>query len=131
MKTSSSRPCTYKFAVFEVDISAGELRKRGARLKLAPQPFQVLQFLLEHSEEIVTREELRQYLRLEQAFGDHDVALKKAVNLIRTALGDSAERTRFIETIPRRAYRDIAPQGLRDGGLFRKSFATSLPGSLT
>jgi TolB-like protein/DNA-binding winged helix-turn-helix (wHTH) protein len=109
MEKGSSQPRTYKFAVFEVNISAGELRKHGARLKLPPQPFQVLQYLLEHPQEMVTREELRQCLWPDQAFGDHDVALKKAVNLIRTALGDSAESPRFIETIPRRGYRFLAP----------------------
>lgn len=105
MERSSSGPRTLRFGAYNIDVQAGELRKHGIRLKLARQPFQVLQILLEHPQEIVTREELRQRLWPNNQYVDHHVALKKAINLIRGTLGDSAENPRFIETIPRRGYR--------------------------
>jgi len=98
-----------KFGVFEADLEAGELRKSGLRQKLAGQPFEVLRALLEHPQEVVTREDLRRRIWPENTFVDYDLALKKAVNRLREVLGDSAESPRFIETIPRRGYRFIAP----------------------
>ena len=98
-----------KFGVFEVDLGAGELRKSGMRQKLAGQPFEVLRLLLEHPQEIVTREKLQQRIWPKDTFVDYDLALKKAVNRVREVLGDSAESPRFVETIPRRGYRFIAP----------------------
>src|SRR5689334_3663336 len=100
-----------KFGVFEVDLEAGELRKSGIRQKLAGQPFRVLQVLLEHPFEVVAREEMRARIWPQDTFVDYDLALKKAVNRLRDVLGDSAESPRFIETIPRRGYRFIAPLG--------------------
>ncbi len=94
-----------KFGVFEVDLTAGEVRKAGMKQKLSGQPFQVLQALLERPHEIVTREELRQRLWPGNTFVDYELALKKAVNRLREVLGDSAESPHFIETIPRRGYR--------------------------
>ena len=107
MATMPGRPPVVKFGVFEVDLVAGELRKAGMRQKLAGQPFQVLQALLERPQEIVTREELRQRLWPGNTFIDHELALKKAVNRLREVLGDSAESPRFIETVPRRGYRFV------------------------
>jgi TolB-like protein/DNA-binding winged helix-turn-helix (wHTH) protein/tetratricopeptide (TPR) repeat protein len=98
-----------KFAVFEVDLEAGELRKSGLRQKLTGQPFEVLRLLLERPQEIVTREELQQRIWPKDTFVDYDLALRKAITRLRDALGDSAESPRFIETIPRRGYRFIAP----------------------
>jgi TolB-like protein/DNA-binding winged helix-turn-helix (wHTH) protein/Tfp pilus assembly protein PilF len=98
-----------KFGLFEADLEAGELRKSGMRQKLAGQPFQVLQVLLEHPQEIVTREELQQRIWPQDTFVDYDLALRKAIARLREALSDSAESPRFIETIPRRGYRFIAP----------------------
>ncbi len=98
-----------RFAVFEVDLEAGELRKSGVRLKLVGQPFQVLQLLLEHPQEVVTREDLRQRLWPDDRFVDYDLALKRIINRLREVLGDSADSPRFIETIPRRGYRFITP----------------------
>src|SRR5262249_37368468 len=86
-----------------------ELRKAGMRQKLAGQPFQVLEALLERPQEIVTREELRKRLWPDNTFVDYDLALKKAVNRLREVLGDSADSPRFIETVPRLGYRFIAP----------------------
>jgi len=100
-----SQPRVVKFGVFEVDLTAGEVRKAGMRQKLAGQPFQVLQALLERPREVVTRDELRERLWPGNTFVDYDLALKKAVNRLREVLGDSAESPHFIETIPRRGYR--------------------------
>jgi TolB-like protein/DNA-binding winged helix-turn-helix (wHTH) protein len=105
--TSTSPPRVVRFGVFEVDLTAGEVRKAGLRKKLAGQPFQVLQALLERPGEVVTREELRQRIWPENTFVDYELALKKAVNRLREVLGDSAESPRFIETVPRRGYRFI------------------------
>ncbi len=100
-----NRARVVKFGVFEVDLTAGEVRKAGMKQKLAGQPFQVLQALLERPQQIVTREELRERLWPGNTFVDYELALKKAVNRLRDVLGDSAESPRFIETIPRRGYR--------------------------
>jgi TolB-like protein/DNA-binding winged helix-turn-helix (wHTH) protein/Tfp pilus assembly protein PilF len=107
MEQASSHSRILKFGVFEVDLEARELRKSGMRQKLTGQPFQVLQLLLEHPHEIVTRDELRQRIWPQDTFVDYDLALKKAVNRIREVLGDSAESPRFVETIPRHGYRFI------------------------
>ena len=105
MVITPSPPRVVKFGVFEVDFEAGEIRKAGVRQKLAGQPFQVLQVLLEHPQEVVTREELRERLWPGNTFVDYELALKKAVNRLREVLGDSADSPRFIETVPRRGYR--------------------------
>ena len=107
MDAIPSRPRVVKFGVFEVDLHSGEVRKAGMKQKLAGQPFQVLQALLEHPQEIVTREQLRQLLWPDNTFVDYEIALKKAVNRLREVLGDSADNPRFIETIPRQGYRFI------------------------
>jgi TolB-like protein/DNA-binding winged helix-turn-helix (wHTH) protein len=108
MVQAHSKLRVLKFGVFEVDLEAGELRKSGMLLKLVGQPFQVLQLLLQHPQEIVTREELRRCLWPEDTFVDYDLALKRIINRLREVLGDSAENPRFIETVPRRGYRFIA-----------------------
>lgn len=109
MERAPSQSRVLKFGVFEVDLGTGELRKAGMRQKLAGQPFQVLQLLLERPQEIVTREELQHRIWPKDTFVDYDLALKKAINRLREVLGDSADSPRFIETIPRRGYRFIAP----------------------
>jgi pentatricopeptide repeat protein len=93
------------FDEFEVDLRSGELWERGSRLRLQDQPFQVLRVLLERRGEIVTRDELKQTLWLADTFVDFDDGLNTAVRKIRDVLGDSAEKPRYIETIPRRGYR--------------------------
>jgi len=95
--------------VFEVNLREEEIRRSGLRQKLGPQPFQVLQAMLERPGQLVTREELRQRLWPDNTFVDYELALKKCINRIREVLGDSAENPRFIETLPRRGYRFIAP----------------------
>lgn len=98
----------FRFGVYEADLRAGELRKKGVKLKLQEQPFQMLAMLLEHAGEVVTREELRSRVWPEDTFVDFDHAVSTAITKIRVALGDDAENPRFIETIPRRGYRFIA-----------------------
>jgi DNA-binding winged helix-turn-helix (wHTH) protein len=92
-----------RFATFEVDLQAQELRKAGLRLKLSGQPFQVLAILLEQPGVVVTREELQKRL-WPDTFVDVDHNLNTAINKIREALGDSSENPRFVETLPRRGF---------------------------
>ena len=99
---------TVRFGIFEVDLRSGGLRKSGSRIKLQDQPFKVLQILLEHSGDLVTREELQSRIWPEESFGDFDHAVNVAVGKLRTALGDSADNPSFIETVPRRGYRFVA-----------------------
>jgi TolB-like protein/DNA-binding winged helix-turn-helix (wHTH) protein/Flp pilus assembly protein TadD len=93
------------FDEFEVDLRSGELWERGKRLRLQDQPFQVLRVLLERRGEIVTRDELKQTLWPADTFVDFDDGLNTAVRKLRDVLGDSTEKPRYIETIPRRGYR--------------------------
>src|SRR2546425_352111 len=105
----SERAEILRFGVFEVDVRAGELRKQGARIKLQEQPFHVLTVLLQRPGEVVTREELRSQNWPADTFVDFENSLNTAINKLRDALGDSADNPRFIETLPRRGYRFIAP----------------------
>jgi len=105
--SGNGRPIS--FGLFEVDQHAGELRKQGLRIKLRDQPFQILLLLLARPGEVVSREELQKKLWPADTFVDFDRGLNKAVNHLRDALGDSAESPRFIETLPKRGYRFIAP----------------------
>ncbi len=109
MTTSPAALRTVRFADFEVDLRAGELRKHGRKLRLQEQPFQILTMLLERSGDVVTREELHEKLWPSDTFVDFDHGLNNAVNRLREALCDSAEIPRYIETLPRRGYRFIAP----------------------
>jgi len=103
-------PNLVRFGTFEVDLTAGELRKNGVKLKLTGQPFQVLAILLERPGQVVTREELQKKL-WPDTFVDVDRGLNATINRIREVLSDSAESPRFVETLPRRGYRFIAPVG--------------------
>ncbi len=100
---------TLQFAGFRVDLHARELRRNGNLVRLQEQPFSVLAVLLEHAGDVVTREELRQHLWPSDTFVDFDNSLNTAINKIREALGDSVEDPHFVETLPRRGYRFIAP----------------------
>ncbi len=100
---------TLRFAVFEVDLAAGELRKNGNRIRLQEQPFQILVSLLERQGEVVTREELREKLWPADTFVDFDHSLNTAIAKLREALGDSASNPRYVETLARRGYRFLAP----------------------
>ncbi len=99
----------HRFAAFEINLQSGELRKSGMRLRLSGQPFQVLAVLVERPGELVTREELRSKLWLADTFVDFDHGLNNAVARIREVLDDSFDAPRYVETIPRRGYRFIAP----------------------
>jgi DNA-binding winged helix-turn-helix (wHTH) protein/Tol biopolymer transport system component len=108
MAETHSRPRLVRFGAFEADLQTGELRKDGVKLKFGGQPFLVLAILLERPGDVVTREELQKRL-WPDTFVDVERNLNTAVNKIREVLGDSAETPRFIETLPRRGYRFIAP----------------------
>ncbi len=99
----------FQFGVFELDPIAGELRKRGVRLRLQEQPLQILAALLERPGEIITRDEIQERLWPAGTYVDYDNAINGAIRKLRDALGDSAECARFIETLARRGYRFIAP----------------------
>lgn len=110
MASSNSTPASRaRFGLYEVDLTAGELQKSGMRLRLQEQPFQVLAVLLENAGRPVLREELRQRLWPADTFVDFDHSLNTAINKLRDVLGDTASNPRFIETLPRRGYRFIAP----------------------
>lgn len=102
-------PHPVRFAAFEMDLRSGELRKQGVKVSLQDQPFQVLALLVQRAGEVVTREELRHKLWPADTFVDFEDGLNTTIKKIRTALGDSAENPRFIETLPRRGYRFIVP----------------------
>jgi TolB-like protein/DNA-binding winged helix-turn-helix (wHTH) protein/Tfp pilus assembly protein PilF len=98
-----------RFGVFEADFRSGELRKSGVKVKLHAQPLAVLKILLERAGEIVTREEIQQKLWGNNTFVDFEHGLNKTINKLRDALSDKADTPRYIETLPRRGYRFIAP----------------------
>jgi DNA-binding winged helix-turn-helix (wHTH) protein len=108
----------FRFGVFEFDTASGELSREGkVQPRLRDQALQILRMLLERPREVVTREELRNGLWPADTFVDFDHGLNTAINQLRSALGDSAANPRFIQTLPRRGYRFIAPveAGSRDG----------------
>jgi len=106
---SPSAQRSFSFGLFELDVARGELRKQGRVIKLQDQPFQVLDVLVRRPGEVVTREELQQAVWPADTFVEFDQGLNTAIKKIRLALGDSAENPRFVETIPRKGYRFIAP----------------------
>ena len=103
-----------RFGTYEVSLQSGEVRKAGLRIRVQQQPMKLLEILLEHPGEIVTREELRGRVWPNESFGDFDQALNIAIGKLRSALGDSAENPRFIETLPKRGYRFIADVSVLD-----------------
>ena len=100
---------TLRFGVFEFDLRTGELTKAGRKLSIQEQPARVLVALLEHPGEVVSREELQRKVWQADTFVDFDTGINKAIAKIREALSDSADSPRFVETLPRRGYRFIAP----------------------
>ena len=99
----------YRFGVFEADPATGELRRKGVRVKLHSQPFQVLFLLLERPGEMLTREEISRELWPDGTFVDYEHGVNSAINRLREALGDKASNPRFVETLARRGYRFVAP----------------------
>src|ERR1700722_19541629 len=102
-------PRTIRFGVFEFDLRSGELQKQGRKIRLEGQPVQVLICLLDHPGELVTREVLHQKLWAADTFVNFEQGLNASVKRLRQALNDSADNPRFVETLPRRGYRFIAP----------------------
>jgi len=118
----------FRFGNFEVDPRAGELRRGGIKLKLSGQPFNVLVALLEKPGQLLTREELHDKLWSQDTFVDFEHGLNKAVNRVREVLGDVADNPRFVETLPRRGYRFIAPI---EGGATPQPVTPSIPAKAT
>ncbi len=105
----------YRFGLFETDRDSGRLLRDGAPVRLQEQPFQVLLALLERHGEVVTRDQLRQRLWPGDTFVEFDKSLGVALAKLRSALGDDAANPRFVETVPRRGYRFIAPVAVEGG----------------
>src|ERR1700721_3111139 len=105
----------FRFGPYEVSFQSGEVRKAGLRIRVQQQPMKLLEMLLERKGEVVTREEFRSRVWPNENFGDFDLALTIAIGKLRSALGDSAENPRFIETLPKRGYRFIADVAVVDG----------------
>jgi eukaryotic-like serine/threonine-protein kinase len=106
---SSPMSAVAQFGEFEANLRSRELRRNGSNVRLPGQSFEILDMLLQHPGELVTREEIRRRLWPTETFVDFDHGLNNAVNRLREALGDSAEAPRFIETLPRRGYRFVFP----------------------
>jgi DNA-binding winged helix-turn-helix (wHTH) protein/tetratricopeptide (TPR) repeat protein len=123
-----------RFGSFEVDLQEGKLTKGGIRIRLQGQPFQILALLLENPGQVVTREEIRQRLWAHDLFVEFDDALNTSIRKLRAALNDSADNPRFLETVPRRGYRFVAPVSLSEAH-FRKNdlvtmASTALPSEM-
>src|SRR5881396_1999095 len=97
-----------RFDVFELDTGSGELRKNGDRVKLQPQPLRVLELLVRHGGEVLTRADIRERIWCD-SFVDFEQGLNFCIRQIREALGDNADAPRFVETLPRRGYRFLLP----------------------
>ena len=116
------------FGNFAVDLESGELWKQGRRVKLQKRPFEILSLLLKQPGKLVTREEIRERLFAPDTHVDFDQSLNTAVNKLRGALGDSAESPRFIETLPGRGYRFIAPTDVLGLAYLREEDSPEKPG---
>lgn len=128
--TVSSEPQTVvRFGVFEADLRAGDLRKKGTRVKIQDLPFRALGVLLSRPNEVVTREEFRHALWPQDVFVDFDRAISSAIKRLRDTLGDPAENPVFIETIERRGYRWIAPTSIAPTSEVATSSTVMLPAS--
>ena len=116
-----------RFGTYEVSFQSGEVRKAGVRIRVQQQPLKLLEVLLERPGEVVTREELRSRVWPNESFGDFDQAVNIAIAKLRSALGDSAENPRYIETLPKRGYRFIADVSFVDAdGRIRRPESASV-----
>jgi len=104
-----SQTAIYRFGPYELRTRTRELYKQGVKLKLRPQPFQVLEILVEHTGDVVTREELRDRLWPKETFVDFEHGLYTAIKELRGVLSESASEPRYIETLPKLGYRMIVP----------------------
>ncbi len=109
MATASNTGNLVRFENFELDLGSGELRRDGTPLKLQPQPAKLLALLVSRPGEVITRNELAEQVWGSETFVDFEQGLNFAIRQIRTALGDDADQPRFVETLPKRGYRFIAP----------------------
>ena len=98
-----------RFGVFELNLDSEELRKDGTPIKLAPQPFRLLALLASHAGQVVTREEIQKQIWGDDTFVDFEHGMNQCIKQIRGVLNDSADRPVYVETIPRRGYRFLAP----------------------
>ena len=115
-----------RFGAFELDLSTAELRKSGVALSLPRQPLRILAMLASHPGQLVTREQIQQEIWGSETFVDFEQGLNFAINKIRAALGDNAESPRYVETLPRRGYRFIAPvEEVVQGGAERPARAAA------
>ena len=137
MREAASLANIIQFGVFEVDLRTGELRKQGLKLKLQIQPFRIMAMLLERPGELVTREEIREKLWPSDTFIDFEHSVNSSIKKLREVLSDDAETPRYIETLPRRGYRFIAPvetarRAVSDPSTpvetLRRSVSTEVPG---
>jgi DNA-binding winged helix-turn-helix (wHTH) protein len=109
--TTPSPPPVIRFGVFQLDLEAGQLLKNGRVVRLKPQPFKLLQLLASRPGEIVTREEIRDALWEAGTYVDFDQGVNSAIKQVREALNEDAERPLYVETVPKRGYRFLAPVG--------------------
>src|ERR1700722_20001116 len=109
MNTPASSSRRVHAGLFEIDLRSGEVHKSGRKVALQEQPFRVLAMLLEHPGEVVSREELQSRLWPADTYVGFDEGINTAIRKLRQAFGDSADNPRFIETVPRRGYRFVAP----------------------
>jgi DNA-binding winged helix-turn-helix (wHTH) protein len=100
---------TFRFGEFELNVEAGELRRSNRRVKLQPQPFKLLVLLVRRAGNLVSRDDIKRELWPEGTFVDFDQSVNFSIKQIRDVLGDSAERPLYLETVPRRGHRFIAP----------------------
>jgi DNA-binding winged helix-turn-helix (wHTH) protein len=105
----SPPPGPRRFGIFELDVDAAAVRRQGRRVKMQPQPFKLLVLLTDRPGSLISREEIRTDLWPDGTFVDFDQSVNFAIKQIRDALGDSADRPTYIETVPRKGYRFIAP----------------------
>ena len=112
---ATPRPHVLRLGPFKLDLKAGELYKDGRRLRLQEQPFRILEMLVEHSGEVVTREELQKKLWPNDTIVEFDHSINAAIKRLRDALGDTAEEPKYVETVARRGYRLVVPVEWEEG----------------
>jgi DNA-binding winged helix-turn-helix (wHTH) protein len=108
----SSKPAVIRFGAFELDLEAERLLKNGRQVRLQPQPFKLLRLLTNQPGRLVTREEIQASLWTNDTFVDFEQGVNFAVKQVREALGDRAENSIYVETVPKRGYRFLAPVSL-------------------
>lgn len=107
--SSGDKATVLRFGVFELDVESEQLLKNGLAIKLKPQPFKLLKLLVNEAGRVVTREEIRAALWSGDTFVDFDQGVNFAIKQVREALDDDSERSLYIQTVPKRGYRFVAP----------------------